>query len=200
MDLRNLTKAQIVNKINSIVPIANSKLKKIYSKNLQNYNQSFIKKYNMLTNNTVNPDLVTKKGYFRKGGIKQFRKSQLIRRYETIKEFIENDYASAEYTERHLASMRERLGLNDDEVIKKIFDLYREYGYENYGDSEVITYMANIVDKYSDFEGGSMEALESLESILQSIEDDMNTNIMLNQEVTVNDYIKALKENTTILE
>lgn len=196
-DLNSLTRVEIVRRINNLAPIANSKLKAVRSKGLENYNQSFIKKYNILTNNKVNPGLVTKKGYFRKGGIARFRKAELIRRYEVMNEFVNNYYASAEYTEKHLQELQNKWGIQSNEAIKNMFDLYREYGYDNYKDSDaVLTSMSKIVGD-AELEGIENPG-EYLEQILQDIEDDMAVNA-LERSITDQDYINSLRASARIL-
>ena len=196
-DLNSLTRIEIVRRINNLAPIANSKLKAVRSKGLENYNQSFIKKYNILTNNKVNPGIVTKKGYFRKGGIARFRKSELIRRYEIMNEFVNNYYASAEYTEKHLQELQNKWGIQSNEAIKTMFDLYREYGYDNYKDSDaVLTSMSKIVGD-AELEGIENPG-EYLEQILQDIEDDIATNAT-ERAITDQDYINSLRASAGIL-
>lgn len=196
-DLNSLTRVEIIRRINNLAPIANSKLKAVRSKGLENYNQSFIKKYNILTNNKVNPGIVTKKGYFRKGGIARFRKSELIRRYEIMNEFVNNYYASAEYTEKHLQELQNKWGIQSNDAIKTMFDLYREYGYDNYKDSDaVLTSMSKIVGD-AELEGIENPG-EYLEQILQDIEDDMATSAA-ERTITDQDYINSLRASARIL-
>lgn len=196
-DLNSLTRVEIIRRINNLAPIANSKLKAVRSKGLENYNQSFIKKYNILTNNKVNPGIVTKKGYFRKGGIARFRKAELIRRYEIMNEFVNNYYASAEYTEKHLQELQNKWGIQSNDAIKTMFDLYREYGYDNYKDSDaVLTSMSKIV---GDAELDGIENPgEYLEQILQDIEDDIATS-STERAITEQDYINSLRASARIL-
>lgn len=196
-DLNSLTRIEIIRRINNLAPIANSKLKAVRSKGLENYNQSFIKKYNILTNNKVNPGIVTKKGYFRKGGIARFRKSELIRRYEIMNEFVNNYYASAEYTEKHLQELQNKWGIQSNEAIRTMFDLYREYGYDNYKDSDaVLTSMSKIIGD-AELEGVENPG-EYLEQILQDIEDNIATSAT-EKAITDQDYINSLRASAGIL-
>lgn len=192
MDFNLLTKKQIVEMINHIAPIANSKIKSVRSANLENYNQSWIKKYNITINNDVNPNMVTKKGYFRKGGYSKFTKEQLIHRYEVMNEFVTNRYASADYTQQHLSELQEKWGLKNDESIKRMFDLYREYGYDNYKDSETLVYMSKIL---SDNE----EDPEILEDILWNLEQSMYDDSAGYGAPTEQDFINELKAAAGIL-
>lgn len=204
MNLNDLTKKEISNMIKHITPIANAKLKSVRDKGLENYNQSFIKKYNILTNQKVNYNIATKRGYFRKGvtsytknGKKhEYTKQELIRRYEAMEEFVNNYYASAEYTEQHLQELSEKWGLKDKNNIKSLFDLYREYGYDNYKDSDaVLTSMSKIMSDAEEYGG---DAKNYLETILMDIEDEIAV-VAENKAITEADYIKSLQENAHIL-
>ena len=191
VNLQQMTKKELISHINALQPIANKKLKSVRDKGLEKYNQSFIKKYNILTNNKVNPNLVTKKGLFRKGGIKSYTKQQLIRRYEVMNEFVNNYYASAEYTEQHLEDMRNKWNLKSDKAVKQLFDLYREYGYDNFSDSDVLTSMSKIIN---DGDREADDGTEYLENVLQDIED-----YFAGQGKTEEDYIKELQSRARIL-
>lgn len=191
VNLQQMTKKELISHINALQPLANKKLKSVRDKGLEKYNQSFIKKYNILTNNKVNPNLVTKKGLFRKGGIKSYTKQQLIRRYEVMNEFLNNYYASAEYTEQHLEDMRNKWNLKSDKAVKQLFDLYREYGYDNFSDSDVLTSMSKIIN---DGDREADDGTEYLENVLQDIED-----YFAGQGKTEEDYIKELQSRARIL-
>lgn len=191
VNLQQMTKKELISHINALQPLANKKLKSVRDKGLEKYNQSFIKKYNILTNNKVNPNLVTKKGLFRKGGIKSYTKQQLIRRYEVMNEFVNNYYASAEYTEQHLEDMRNKWNLKSDKAVKQLFDLYREYGYDNFSDSDVLTSMSKIIN---DGDREADDGTEYLEEVLQDIED-----YFAGQGKTEEDYIKELQSRARIL-
>lgn len=191
VNLQQMTKKELISHINALQPLANKKLKSVRDKGLEKYNQSFIKKYNILTNNKVNPNLVTKKGLFRKGGVKSYTKQQLIRRYEVMNEFVNNYYASAEYTEQHLEDMRNKWNLKSDKAVKQLFDLYREYGYDNFSDSDVLTSMSKIIN---DGDREADDGTEYLEEVLQDIED-----YFAGQGKTEEDYIKELQSRARIL-
>lgn len=196
MTLNDWSRAELISSIKNLTKIANTKLQKVRKGGYENYNQSFLKKYNVLTNNKVNPDLVTKKGLFR-SGVTKFNKDQLIRRLTIMNEFVNNPYASAEYTEQHLSELREKWGISSNDAIKKMFDLYREYGYDNYSDSDkILTSMSKII---SDAEIEDIENPgEFLEQILQDIEDDTSY-LRQTQSVTEQDYINNLQSQAGIL-
>ena len=196
MTLGDWSRAELISSIKNLTKIANAKLQKVRKGGYENYNQSFLKKYNVLTNNKVNPDLVTKKGLFRTG-VSKFNKDQLIKRLAIMNEFVNNPFASAEYTEQHLSELREKWGISSNDAIKKMFDLYREYGYDNYSDSDkILTSMSKII---SDAEIEDIENPgEFLEQILQDIEDDTSY-LRQTQAVTEQDYINNLQSQAGIL-
>jgi cell fate (sporulation/competence/biofilm development) regulator YlbF (YheA/YmcA/DUF963 family) len=191
-DLSKLTKTEIASRIKSLSKIANTKVKKVRAAGYENYNQSWIKKYNLSLNSKESPSISTKKGLFRSGS-SHFTKEQLINRYEIMNEFVNNYYASAEYTEKHLADLRDKWNIKSDEAIKKMFDLYRDYGYDNYRDSDVLTSMAKIVND-GDILGEFDNAGEYLENVLQDIEDEF-----IGEGKTIDDYVKELQSRANIL-
>ena len=196
MNFNEMSRSELISSIKNLTKLANTKLQKVRNAGYENYNQSFLKKYNVLTNNKVNPDLVTKRGLFRRG-VAKFNKSQLIKRAEIMNEFVNNYYASAEYTEQHLSDLREKWGISSNDAIKRMFDLYREYGYDNYSDSDkILTSMSKII---SDAELEDIENPgEFLEQILQDIEDDTSY-LRQSQAVTEQDYIRNLQSQAGIL-
>lgn len=180
-----MTVKELSSSIKKMAKIANQKLKDIRAKGYENYNTSMIKKWNLLTDNQENPDLVTKKNYFRTG-VSHFTKAQLERRYDTLKEFINNKYVSAEWTEQHLKELRDRWNVSSDEDIKTMFDLYREWGYDNYKDSNsILTAMSSIIEDYDE---------EILHNVLMGIADDLD-----NQGHSEEDYIRELQYNAQFL-
>lgn len=180
-----MTVRELSSAVKKMAKIANKKLKDLRAKGYENYNQAMIKKYNLLTNSNLNPDLVTKKNLFRTG-TSHFNKKQLERRLDVLQEFVNNKYASAEWTEEHLKSLRDRWNITSDDDVKKMFDAYREYGYDNYKDSNsILNAMSTIIEDYDE---------EILHNVLQGIADDLD-----NQGHTEDDYIKELQYNAGFL-
>lgn len=191
-DFSKLTKTQITKMIRNTAPIANAKLKEMRSKGYDKFNYSMIRKYNTMTNYAANPKTVTKKDLFRTG-TSHFTKEQLIKRYELMTEFINNDYASVAYTERHLAEMRDKWSLSDDE-IKDMFELYREYGYDNFTDSDgVLTSFSKLMNDAST-KNPALDPRDYLKTTLESISNDLD-----NKGMTEDDYISALRKSAKIL-
>lgn len=196
VNMTEITKSELQSAVNRMSKIANKKLKEVYKRGYQNYNQSFVKKYNILLNNKVNPALATKHRYFRTATSKSSI-DELARRYATLDEFINNKFASAEYTAQHLNELSSKWGIQSEEAIKQMFDLYREYGYQNYIDSvKVLTSMAKIVSDAELY--GYDEPGQMLEAILQEIDDDMAVDAE-GRTITQEDYIKELQSHAGIL-
>lgn len=180
-----MTVKELSSSIKNMAKIANKKLKDLRAKGYENYNQSMIKKFNLLTDNSENPDLVTKRNLFRTG-TSHFTKEQLERRLDVLTEFVNNKYASAEWTEKHLKSLRDKWGVSEDEKIKQLFDLYREYGYDNYKDSNsILTAMSEIIEDYDH---------EMLNNILDTISLSLD-----NQGKNEDDYVSQLQNGATFL-
>lgn len=180
-----MTVKELSSSIKNMAKIANKKLKDLRAKGYENYNQSMIKKYNLLTDSSQNPDLVTKRNLFRTG-TSHFNKRQLEKRLEVLTEFVNNKYASAEWTEKHLQSLRDKWHISSDDDVKKMFDAYREFGYDNYKDSNsILTSMASIIEDYDE---------DILHEVLMGIADDLD-----NQGHTESDYVKELQYNAGFL-
>lgn len=195
IDYENLTRKELEQRVKNVTKIANQKLKEIKQSGLIPYNQSFSKKYNTYLNNKVNPNIATKKGYF-KTGVSKFNKEQLARRYEIMNEFIQNKYASAEYTREHIDELKTKWGLKSDQSVLSIFDLYREYGYDNYKDSDaILTSMSKILGDAED-DLDIENPGEYLEELLQDIEGDLQST---QDGLTEDDYISQLRKKANIL-
>lgn len=192
MDFSKLTKTEIAKMVRKAAPIANAKLKSIREQGYEKYNYSMVRKYNTLTTYSEYPNLVTKKNLFRSGS-SHFTKEQLIKRYELMTEFINNDYATVAYTQRHLTEMRDKWSLDDDE-IKTMFDLYREYGYDNFTDSDGVLASFSKIMNDSKNQDEEMEGGEYLQNVLNSIADELD-----NMGKSEEDYIAELRRNANIL-
>lgn len=194
--MKQMTKSELQSAVRSMARIANAKIKEVYARGYQNYNQSFIKKYNILLNKKVNPSLSTYRKFFRVG-VSKANMEELSKRYAILDEFINNKYATADYTAQHLNEMSAKWGIKSEEAMKQMFDLYREYGYQNYTDSDkVLTSMAKIVsdaELYEYDDPGQM-----LEAILQEIDDNMAVDAE-GRTITQEDYIKELQSQAGIL-
>lgn len=196
-DYENLTRKELEQMVKNATKIANKKLKQIKSAGLIPYNQSFTKKYNIYLNNKVNPSVATQKGYF-KTGVSKFNKKELARRYDIMNEFINNHYASAEYTREHIDELKTKWGLKSDQSVLSIFDLYREYGYDNYKDSDtILTSMSKILGDAED-DLDIENAGEYLEELLQDIQDELIPESK-GDAITEDDYISALRAKANIL-
>lgn len=190
-DISKFTKKQIADMTKTTSKIANAKLKEMRNAGYDQYNYSMVRKYNALTtysSSTMNN--VTKKGLFRSGGYSKFTKEQLIHRYEIMTEFINNPYATVEYSKRHLEEMRDKWSL-DDEEIKDMFSLYREYGYDNYADSEA------VLQSFSKIMGDSpseRDPSDHLRNVLHSISNELD-----NKGKAEKDYVDMLKKEAKFL-
>ena len=106
--------------------------------------------------------------------------------------FVNNYYASVEYTEKHLAELRDKWNLSDDSLVKNLFDLYREFGYDNFKDSDSLEYMSKIINDGK--REGVDDPTEYLRNVLMSIEDEF-----AGEGKTESDYINSLRSQARIL-
>lgn len=197
IDYESLSRKELERMVKNVTKIANKKLKQIKTAGLIPYNQSFTKKYNLDLDYKENPSIATQRGYF-KTGVTKYSKKELANRYEVMNEFVNNYYASAEYTRKHVDELKTKWGLKSDESVLSIFDLYREYGYDNYKDSDtILTSMSKILGDAED-DLDVENAGEYLEELLQSIEDELIPEIK-GDAITEDDYIASLREKANIL-
>lgn len=194
-DISKFTKKQIVEMSKNLTKIANAKLKEMRNLGYDKYNYSMIRKYNALTTySTSTKNNITKKGYFRSGGYSKFTKAQLVHRYEIMNEFINNPFATVAYTQRHLEELRDRWSLTDDE-IKDMFSAYREYGYDNFTDSDgILRSFSKIMTDAPADENGNRNPIDHLRKVLDTISRDLD-----NRGKTELDYVNKVKEQAKFL-
>ena len=188
IDFSKLTKTQIAQMNNRLAVLANAKLKEMRDLGYDKLNYSMVRKYNTLTSYEGNSSMITKKGYFRKGGASKVRKENLIKRYNLMNDFINNDYATVAYTQRHLEELRNKWSLTDDEV-KDMFEAYREFGYNNYSDSE------GVLQSFSKIMNDTpINANDQISS-----DDHLISNKLDNKGKTEADYVRELQNRAHII-
>lgn len=193
IDFSKFTKAQIAQMNNRLSVIANAKLKEMRDLGYDKLNYSMVRKYNTLTSYEGNRTMITKKGYFRKGGASKLKKEQLIKRYNLMNDFINNDFATVAYTQRHLEELRDKWSLTDDEV-KDMFEAYREFGYSNYTDSEGVLQSFSKIMSDTPTGENAPTSEEHLRNVLLEI-----SNKLDNHGKSQDDYVLELKNRAHII-
>lgn len=130
-EYRKMSWRHLVHDFHVLAKQSNAILKDVEKKGLRNYGASYARKWNpMLFGDTI-PNLGTAKGRF---STKLSNKENLIERMQAMDEFINNPNVYAGKIQKDLDELSKRIGLRDTGMLLKIFDIYRDYGFESYKD------------------------------------------------------------------
>lgn len=115
---------------------ANKRIKEVEKANLRNYSPTYTRKYNsMLYGNTIK-NIGTKSGRF---STRTGSRSNIIERITAMEQFLQNPFTTVEKSQKYLDELKERVDIQDDDLLKKMFDVYRELGFDDFKtDSERI--------------------------------------------------------------
>ena len=98
---------------------------------LRKYSNVYSRKYDpMLYGNTVK-NIGTKAGTF---SFKASNKQNMIDRIYQAERFLNNPFTDRAHASKYIEELKERTGLQNDDDLKNLFDVYREYGYDDYKD------------------------------------------------------------------
>lgn len=110
---------------------ANKRIKEVEKANLRNYNPTYTRKYNsMLYGNTIK-NIGTKSGKF---STRSGNASNLIERITAMEQFLQNPFTTVEKSQKYLDELKERVDIQDDDMIKTMFDVYRDLGFDDFKD------------------------------------------------------------------
>lgn len=110
---------------------ANKRIKEVEKANLRNYNPTYTRKYNsMLYGNTIK-NIGTKSGKF---STRSGKASNLIERITAMEQFLQNPFTTVEKSQKYLDELKERVDIQDDDMLKTMFDVYRDLGYDDFKD------------------------------------------------------------------
>lgn len=110
------------------------------------YSNVYARKYDpILYGNTI-PNIGTKKGMFALA--KRGTKENLMTRIQTVERFLDNVYTDAKHVGKYVEELLSRTQLQNRDNLEKLFDLYREMGFDDYKDDsdkiiEVMSEMYN---------------------------------------------------------
>lgn len=109
---------------------ANYRIEQVGSK--RKLSNVYTRKYDpMLYGNTV-ANIGTKKGMFALAN--RGNKENLIERIQVVERFLDNPYTDVKHVNDYVSDLLSRTNLKNEENLVKMFDLYREYGYDDYKD------------------------------------------------------------------
>lgn len=184
-DYKNMTISELQKLYHEKALRANAKLKELGE--LRQYNNVMARKYEPLLNDTTKNYMHTKARVLKNGLVisPKFRtsihtnKQAMINAINTLDSFNVSPYTTAEYTQQQINRMRERHNISEDQV-KDMFNLYREYGLDNYvhDSDEIITALSEIENSTNG----------RLDVILEQIQNDLDDMPMY----TVDDVLDQL--------
>lgn len=125
---------------------ANSRIKAVNKRGLRELSPTYVRKYDpMLYGNTI-PNLATTKGMFSSA---KSTKANMINRIQTLENFIRNPYTSVERTEAYVNNLLHQTGLESEEDLKTMFEVYRDFGYDDYKDDsdKIIEIFSEMMNK-----------------------------------------------------
>lgn len=184
-EYKNMTTRELQKLYHEKALKANAKLEKLGD--LRQYNNVMARKYEPILNDATRSYMHTK-GRILKSGLvisPKFRtsirasKQSIISAINTLDSFNVSPYTTAEYTQQQISRMRERHNISEDQV-KDMFNLYREYGLDNYvhDSDEIITALSEIENSTNG----------RLDVILEQIQNDLDDMPMY----TVDDVLDQL--------
>lgn len=114
------------------------------------YSNVYARKYDpILFGNTIE-NIGTKKGMF--ALTKRGTKENLMTRIQTVERFLDNVYTDAEHVNKYIDELMDRTKLRNKGDLEKLFDLYREMGFDDYKDDseKIIQIMAEMYNNNYD--------------------------------------------------
>lgn len=125
---------------------ANKKLKNLREQGLADYNMQMSKKWNLVLKDKKNKFVNASKHTFATSiDWRNFMDvKELKTAIATIQQFNSSRYTSTEYTSAYREELKERLGVQDESLLKEIFRVFREFGFEGRHDSSKI--LSNIAE------------------------------------------------------
>lgn len=125
---------------------ANKRIKAVNKRGIRELSPTYVRKYDpMLYGNTI-ANLATTKGMFSSA---KSTKANMINRIQTLENFIRNPYTSVERTEAYVNNLLHQTGLESEEDLKTMFEVYRDFGYDDYKDDsdKIIEIFSEMMNK-----------------------------------------------------
>ena len=152
--------------------MANNKLKELERSGLRSMNMQMARKWDiMLKDSTIKYVNTNTKRFMASPSTKHNKwmsAQELKSATATLMQFATNRYTSVEYTRAYVDDLKERLGVESDSLVREVFKVFREFGFEGRYDSSTI--LSNIAE-WSQSNYGYMG------DILQEFIDEYNENM-----------------------
>ena len=180
---------------------ANYRIEQVGSK--RKLSNVYTRKYDpMLYGNTI-ANIGTKKGMFALAN--RGNKENLIERIQAVERFLDNPYTDVKHVNDYVADLLSRTNLKNEENLVKMFDLYREYGYDDFKDDsdKIIQIMSEMYNNGYDpekllmfLDSGEYETqLEHIQA-MEDVWDTMKVNQRIMKDLSTNEIqnrvLKAL--------
>lgn len=137
---------ELHNYMRDLAKQANARIKAVNQRGLRELSPTYVRKYDpMLYGNTI-ANLATTKGMFSSA---KSTKANMINRIQTLENFIRNPYTSVERTEAYVQNLLHQTGLESEEDLKTMFEVYRDFGYDDYKDDsdKIIEIFSEMMNK-----------------------------------------------------
>lgn len=137
---------ELHNYMRDLAKQANARIKAVNKRGLRELSPTYVRKYDpMLYGNTI-ANLATTKGMFSSA---KSTKANMITRIQTLENFIRNPYTSVERTEAYVNNLLHQTGLESEEDLKTMFEVYRDFGYDDYKDDsdKIIEIFSEMMNK-----------------------------------------------------
>ena len=137
---------ELHNYMRDLAKQANARIKAVNKRGLRELSPTYVRKYDpMLYGNTI-PNLATTKGMFSSA---KSTKANMVNRIQTLENFIRNPYTSVERTEAYVNNLLHQTGLESEEDLKTMFEVYRDFGYDDYKDDsdKIIEIFSEMINK-----------------------------------------------------
>lgn len=128
-ELRKMSNQELHMYLRTLAKKANARIADVGD--LRKYSNVYSRKYDpMLFGNTVK-NIGTKSGTF---SFKASNKQNMIDRIYQAERFLNNPFTDRTHASKYIEDLKERTGIQNDDDLKELFDVYREYGYDDYKD------------------------------------------------------------------
>lgn len=137
---------ELHNYMRDLAKQANARIKAVNKRGIRELSPTYVRKYDpMLYGNTI-ANLATTKGMFSSA---KSTKANMINRIQTLENFIRNPYTSVERTEAYVNNLLHQTGLESEEDLKTMFEVYRDFGYDDYKDDsdKIIEIFSEMMNK-----------------------------------------------------
>lgn len=175
---RNSKRNALVREFRLAQRAANKKVKEVNKSGLRNIIPQWSKKWNVYLNN---PKYATKTGYWR-GDATKMNMKQLSHMTKILIDFNSNRYNTVEWGQSYAKEQMETLGISDPNLLSRIYQVWREYGYatEYNSDREALTEIALFVNntpRWMDIGNWLLQAKDNWEEKMQTAAttDDLKT-------------------------